>query len=198
MTSVSISDQPSQWHRLTDYPKRKVLLADATIDPFPHRATPSTSLLEHHIVRDSQKPLHGSDDDRRASVSLPPFHPPAASGIDITRPSAAVYEYDHPTYGLSSKQNYSNMTGQASRSSSPASVGQTDGQTQFCLCQPEAKIPRPRNGKQAFHCRRVALLTLPSLHSLSSAPTSSRDSYTSRLTQSGDIKDYRRTMESSS
>ena len=147
--TLSISDQPSQWRRLSDNPKRLSLLSDATIDPFPQRVTRSASLLEHHIVRDT--PLDQArvaDDGRRSTV---PFLPYRASplGADLHHSHGHPhYEPDfEEAYDLSRKRKASIMADQPSGSSSPASVGQPDGQTQFCLCQPEPKIPRPRNGE---------------------------------------------------
>jgi hypothetical protein len=145
MTTVSISDQPSPWRRLTEYPKRAALLADATVDPFPQSATRSASLHEHHIVRDSHEPPHGSEEIRRSN-SLIQSRPVPVSGSDILRPIETIYIHDDEPYVLDRIHTKSIMTEQASGSSSPVSGEQVEGQTQFCLCQPEPKIPRPRNG----------------------------------------------------
>jgi hypothetical protein len=145
MTTVSISDQPSPWRRLTEYPKRAALLADATVDPFPQRATRSASLREHHIFRGSHEPPHGSEETRRSN-SLIPSQPAPVSGSDIPRPIETIYIHDDEPYVLDRNRISSIMTDQDSGSSSPVSGEQAEGQTQFCLCQPEPKIPRPRNG----------------------------------------------------
>lgn len=147
--TLSISDQPSQWRRLSDNPKRLSLLSDATIDPFPQRVTRSASLLEHHIVRDS--PLDHSrsaDDGRRSTVPFLPYRASPRGPEPHPLHDHPYHEHDlEEAYDLSRKRKASIMADQPSGSSSPASVGQPDGQTQFCLCQPEPKIPRPRNGE---------------------------------------------------
>jgi HMG (high mobility group) box len=150
--TLSISDQPSQWRRLSDHPKRLSLLSDATIDPFPQRVTRSTSLLEHHIVRDPPLDIaNRPDDGRRSTVHFPPHRASPLGRFDLHHPHGLPYpvpEHQESHDLLSRKRKESTMADQRpSRSSSPASVGQADGQTQFCLCQPEPKIPRPRNGK---------------------------------------------------
>jgi hypothetical protein len=149
--TLSISDQPSQWRRLSDHPRRLSLLSDATIDPFPQRVTRSASLLEHHIVRDS--PLDNSqrqEDGRRSTVPFLPYRASPIGQNDIAPPhdlpcSSIDVDREHD---LSRKRKVSTMADHPSGSSSPASVEQPDGQPQFCLCQPQPKIPRPRNGKQ--------------------------------------------------
>jgi hypothetical protein len=146
MTTVSISDQPSPWRRLTDYPKRAALLADATVDPFPQRVTRSASLYEHHIVRDPHEPPCTSEENRRSN-SLVPLQSFPVSGSEIPQPVETIYIHDDEPYEPDRNRLNSIMTDQASGSSSPASAGQAEGKTQFCLCQPEAKIPRPRNCK---------------------------------------------------
>ena len=163
--TLSISDQPSQWRRLSDHPKRLSLLSDATIDPFPQRVTRSASLLEHHIVRDSPLDNTGRGDDGRRSTV--PFLPYRASplGPELHHAHDPYYHVDEleEQHELSRKRNASMMADQPSGSSSPASVGQQDGQTQFCLCQPEPKIPRPRNGEHTIIRTLVPRLTRPKL-----------------------------------
>lgn len=157
--TLSISDQPSQWRRVTDS-KRLSLLSDATIDPFPQRVTRSASLLDHHIVSDSQlNPFRRPEYGRRDTVPFLPFRPSPLAHNERRPPPDPIYVPDdyEDLDELNRKRSFSDMADQPSGSSSPASVGQVDGQTQFCLCQPEPKIPRPRNGEQItsptlLHC----------------------------------------------
>ncbi|KAL2782804.1 high mobility group box domain-containing protein [Aspergillus keveii] len=62
------------------------------------------------------------------------------------------YDTLMPTTALTSKfipyRDQSSVSERSSSSSpvkSPAPTGSVDSATQFCLCQPEPKIPRPRN-----------------------------------------------------
>ena len=150
--TLSISDRPSPWCLLSDYPKRHSLLSDATIDPFPSKSTQGASLSEHHIVRDplEYKTIH--EDGRRNALPFLPYRvsPIAHSGprysIDARTASLAADKAYEP---MSRKRTASIMAEQEETdSSSPASTGQPEGGGQFCLCQPEPKIPRPRNGEK--------------------------------------------------
>ena len=148
--TLSISDQPSQWHRRAGYPNRSSLLSDTTIDPFPSRGSRSASLLEHHIVRDRALEQHhylSPETGRRSTV---PCIPHRASLPSSGFGQRAEHQYSEEAYEIYHRKRTASMMAdqEASESSSPASTGQVDG-GQFCLCQPEPKIPRPRNGEQA-------------------------------------------------
>ena len=153
--TLSISDQPSQWRRLSDHSTRRVsLLSDATIDPFPQRVTRSASLLQHHIVPSSPlDAIRRVEDGRRSTVPFLPYRasPLGPNHHHIHDPPYPGNNFEGPEE-VSRKRTASEMADQPSGSSSPVSVGQQDGQTQFCLCQPEPKIPRPRNGKHTIPC----------------------------------------------
>jgi hypothetical protein len=193
--TLSISDQPSQWHRIT---ARHSLLTDATIDPFPYRTSRAASLLDHHIVREPYKDVHTIvDDGRRNTV---PYLPPAASHIashsgsppppqqlpappDPRAPPPLVHpdQFDDLDARKRSHQTMASHD-HSEGSSSPTSIGHMDGSSSFCLCQPEPKIPRPRNGELTWPNNSSVKLTKKiSLHSLSPAPTSSSGSCESWL-----------------
>lgn len=191
--TLSISDQPSHWHRVT---KRHSLLNDATIDPFPYRDHRAASLLDHHIVRDGPQDARVADNGRRSTVHyLPPPAPPPIAAPPPPPPHdprypGAVGPPEH--FRDTRKRSMQEMAAPdiSEGSSSPTSTGQMEGGNQFCLCQPEPKIPRPRNGKEPS-CPESHALTMPlSLHSLSPAPTSRGGSSKPGLTQSGHIQDH--------
>jgi hypothetical protein len=155
--TLSISDQPSQWHRIT---KRHSLLSDATIDPFPYRASRATSLIDHHIVRDRPQQLRSSDNGRRGTVPhLPQPQPapvPAPAPITAPQPVPAPPEPDprrllhSEEFTNARKRSLDAMPAQEisdSGSPSPTSASHAEGRPGYCLCQPEPKIPRPRNGE---------------------------------------------------
>lgn len=164
--TLSISDQPSQWHRIT---KRHSLLSDATIDPFPHQAHRTASLLDHHIVRDGLHDAPVADDGRQTTAPYLP-HPHAPPRLQQQPPppppplppSSIAPLPSHPPLDSryfagqlhdARKRSIQEMTAPdiSEGSSSPTSTGQVEGGNQFCLCQPEPKIPRPRNGKGPSH-----------------------------------------------
>jgi hypothetical protein len=67
-----------------------------------------------------------------------------------------------------------------------------DSTAHVCICQPDPKIPRPRNGKSLHPARSSNLLTSISIHPLPSALSSQGRRSTSRSRQSRDIEDHRR------
>ena len=174
--TLSISEQPSQWHRIT---ARHSLLSDATIDPFPHRGSRTASLLDHHIVRDHHKDARIVDNGTRSTVTyLPPIAPPVAPPPPPPQPDARIpHPLVHPDHfhdPVGRKRSHQTMASQdhSEGSSSPTSIGHIDGSGTFCLCQPEPKIPRPRNGERDQHNSAVKLTKEISLHSLPAASTS--------------------------
>jgi hypothetical protein len=197
--TLSISDQPSQWHRIA---KRHSLLSDATIDPFPHRTHRTASLIDHHIVRDRAHDGPVANDGRRSTAPYLPYPPPPPPPPPPIGPRA-TYPFPDPRYPAPGvhpeqfhdprKRSMQDMAGpdMEEEDSSPTSTGQVEGGNQFCLCQPEPKIPRPRNGEDP--CRSVNAMSLtmsPSLHSLSPASTSRSGSSQPRLTKSGHIQNH--------
>lgn len=65
-----------------------------------------------------------------------------------TMPSLTVNEnYGHRTSSPSSSMETISPTGASTNGSSIMSSASSDLSPQFCLCQPDPKIPRPRNGE---------------------------------------------------
>ena len=150
--TLSISNEPSPWHRTTTHmPKRASLMSDATIDPFPQRVTRSASLLEHHIVRGPLEHPGPQDNGRRSTVPYLPHHldshfapPPPPPPQHLIR--STIEDQYEP---LNRKRKALDMAeSEETGSASPTSTGQgPDAGAGYCLCQPEPKIPRPRNGQ---------------------------------------------------
>lgn len=63
----------------------------------------------------------------------------------------------------------------------------SDDNTHVCICQPDPKIPRPRNGKGVLWACDENLLTCSSIHLVSSTPSSQRHLSAPRLVESGDL-----------
>ena len=189
--TLSISNEPSPWHRTTTHlpkPKRASLLSDATIDPFPQRVTRSASLLEHHIVRGPYEPTQPEENGRRRSLAYLPEH-------RLPPPGLVLPSIEDPYDPSGRKRKASDMSEKEDGSSSPNSTGQPPEAQGYCLCQPEPKIPRPRNGKSSHGYHKDIANKVNSLHSLSSAPASQCSPTESRPSESGHLQDHRRTME---
>lgn len=73
-----------------------------------------------------------------------------------------------------------------------------DSTAHVCICQPDPKIPRPRNGKcigrRSITIAKSVRLTICSIHPLPSAPPSQGRRSTSRPRQPRDIQDHRRAV----
>jgi HMG box factor, other len=146
--SISIPDPSISWYRVL--PKPPALLHEHFNDPFPRR---NSSLLQHHITSDKS---FGSVSDsiagRRITVPSIAYSeiPRSSSRIDSpvrnsTISIGSTYTGDAP---VSRKRSASLMEdGPRSRDPSPHS---DEASNQFCLCQPDPKIPRPRNGTCSF------------------------------------------------
>lgn len=122
---------------------------------------PTSSLLEHKIMNNDTMTDHRMDNapPKRYSESLPKvdllsLHR-ARAGVDSKTPSSTSTTPLEgprtasalPTKTISMRER-SSMS-ERSSSGSPvtsAAPGPRDSVTQFCLCQPDRKIPRPRNG----------------------------------------------------
>lgn len=157
--SISIPGPSISWYRVL--PKPPALLHEHFNDPFPRR---NSSLLQHHITSDkSFESVSDSIAGRRITVpsiayseiprSSPRIDSPARNSIVSI---GSAYTGDAP---VSRKRTASLMEdGPHSRDPSPHSE---EASNQFCLCQPDPKIPRPRNGTCSFPfiylCKRCTL-----------------------------------------
>jgi HMG box factor, other len=140
LMSISIPGPSVSWYRVL--PKPPALLHDA----FPRR---NSSLLQHHITSD--KSFESVSDDiagRRMTVPSIAYSEVPSSGPRIDSPIrnsivsiGSSYTDDAP---MSRKRTVSLMEDSSHlRDPSPH---REEVSNQFCLCQPDPKIPRPRNG----------------------------------------------------
>ena len=146
--SLSMPDQSFSWNRVL--PKPTALLYDHLNDPFGRR---NSSLLQHHIVSDKPSAIT-SDDSVGRRITVPSI------AYSTTPSSEAQIQYTvknssepAPTIDVNEglvirKRNLSLMDDDSdSRDPSPLTQNHSDETgNQFCLCQPDPKIPRPRNG----------------------------------------------------
>ena len=131
---------------------------------------PTSNLLEHKIMNDDVAKVSMMDrhldtaalsGHRRFTDTLPPVHlttlnrskvalnkvaSNAASAIEVPKSANLL-----PTKAIPLRERSS--LSERSSSSSPIKTSNTptprESATQFCLCQPDPKIPRPRNGMQS-------------------------------------------------
>ena len=145
LMSVSIPHSSSPWDRVL--PRPVTSLHDLMSGGFPSR---SSSLLQHHITSDRSTREHSDDSvTRRSTVPSIAYHEPA---LTFQRDGRSLGEQDCVGLVDSSdgmvtrKRAASHMDGDP-REPSPLSQSSHEASAeQFCLCRPESKIPRPRNG----------------------------------------------------
>ncbi|KAL3464088.1 hypothetical protein BJX64DRAFT_103220 [Aspergillus heterothallicus] len=123
---------------------------------------PSSNLLEHKIMNDDiamaeHRPEPVPTPTYRYSETLPKvnllsLHRSRVGGNQAPPSPPTPLEAPKPTTTLTSKvipyRDQSSVSERSSSSSpvkSAAPTGPRDSATQFCLCQPDPKIPRPRN-----------------------------------------------------
>lgn len=144
--TLSVSSHSSLWDRTLPMPMPTTQLV---LDRYPRR---NFSLLQHHITSNQGLDVGQTEPGyiRRNTVSCIPLtqtlsnRPQSRDAVDG---HVAISETSDSLGPISRKRNASVMsTETASRSTSPSSTSPTEG-SQFCLCQPEPKIPRPRNGE---------------------------------------------------
>lgn len=135
------------WDRVLPAPD--ALLNGSSKDVLPRR---SSSLLQHHLFSSKDR-LEGQKDRRSTVPSIsyqvdsrtspvPPIPPPRCP-LDISHPTQLA------TGALTRKRAASLMADESTpRETSPAATQGSipESTNQFCLCQPDPKIPRPRNG----------------------------------------------------
>ncbi|CEL05326.1 hypothetical protein ASPCAL06444 [Aspergillus calidoustus] len=123
---------------------------------------PTSNLLEHKIMNDDivmaeHRPEPVPTPSYRYSENLPKvnllsLHRSRVGGNQAPPSLPAPLKAPRPTAALTSKSiPYRDQSSVSERSSSSSPVksaaptGSVDAATQFCLCQPDPKIPRPRN-----------------------------------------------------
>lgn len=144
--TTPMPDHSFSWDRVLPAPS--ALLNGNANDILPRR---SSSLLQHHLF--SSKHLPESPRDRRSTVPSIAYQvntrinpiPPIPFGASHDFSSSGELE----TGSLTRKRAASLMADESeTRETSPATTHDSNPETtnQFCLCQPDPKIPRPRNG----------------------------------------------------
>lgn len=142
--TLSVSSHSLLWDRTLPMPAPQIAL-----DRYPRR---NSSLLHHHTTSSQGPNVEQVESDyaRRNTVSCIPLTQTLinrSQSRDAIGGHVDVSETSDSLGPLTRKRNASVMsTETGSRSSSPSSTSPTEG-SQFCLCQKEPKIPRPRNGK---------------------------------------------------
>lgn len=152
-----MSNYVLSWDRVLPAPQ--ALLNGHANHELPRR---SSSLLQHHLF--SSKDLLDSPRDRRSTVPALSYYPepacwrtsqpiPALKIARASQDSSSSTSAPGPDQivqnQLSRKRTASLMADEPkARATSPATTqgSNSDNAGQFCLCQPDPKIPRPRNG----------------------------------------------------
>jgi len=162
LMTASMPKPSLSWDRVLPAPH--ALLNGNADEILPRR---SSSLLQHHLF--SSKDLLDSSRDRRSTVpsiayqvnpsnsTVCPALSLAAQDFPVARDFSAASQ---PASGpLTRKRAATLMADEAkSRETSPATTHDSisEATNQFCLCQPDPKIPRPRNGTSMIsHCFKV-------------------------------------------
>ena len=150
--TASMPNHSLSWDRVLPAPH--ALLNGTANDQLPGR---SSSLLQHHLF--PSKDLLKSPKDRRSTVPSIAYQVnPRTSPISQTIPRAlqGSSTSDQPGTGPLTRKRAASLMAEESkiRATSPATTHRLISETsnQFCLCQPDPKIPRPRNGMSDFHC----------------------------------------------
>jgi hypothetical protein len=152
LMSISIPDPAISWYRVL--PKPTALLHTRFNDPF---AQQTSSLSQHHITSDKpSKAVSDTTPGRRITIpsiaysEIPTSSPPTHSTArNSTVSIGSAYTDEDPVTG---KRTASLM--EDGGQSPDRSLRNEESGDQFCLCQPDPKIPRPRNGKCSFFLLR--------------------------------------------
>ena len=148
MTTSTI-DSSTPWSRVL--PRPTALLEECPIEPFDRRAS---SLLQHHLPADRSTVTSWDLNIARRST-IPSISYPTRSISDSSltdyrqfpAPPSAPLPADRLGQVQSRKRSASHMAPESSsREASPSQTAIAESVPQFCLCQPDPKIPRPRNG----------------------------------------------------
>lgn len=172
--TLSMPDPSSAWARTL--PKPDAILQNLPEGIFSRRGY---SVSQHHLVTRSLSPeILESDLGRRSTLPSISYHESHPSGVNVgqTRMIDSI-SYDPALLPatalgpLTRKRDASDMAEDShSGSKSPSSPIAGEGVKEFCLCQPDPKIPRPRNGKCSLTIHLKALLLLPMVNTVSSTP----------------------------
>ena len=154
--SLSVPEPSISWYRVL--PKPTALLHDHFHDPF---AAQNNSLLHHHIAsHKSSKAPSNTSPGRRITVPSIAYSEIPKSSLSIHSPPrdslvpiGNAYTDECPVIR---KRTASLMEGDV-QSPDRSSQKEQSG-NQFCLCQPDPKIPRPRNGMCFCLCLAIQLL----------------------------------------
>jgi HMG box factor, other len=141
-----MSNHSLSWDRVLPAPH--ALLNGHSNDLLPRG---SSSLLQHHLV--SSRDLLVSPKDRRSTVPSISYHvePRRNSFLpQLARGSQDSSASDQSAIGPLTRKRAASLMADDSktRETSPATTqgSISENANQFCLCQPDPKIPRPRNG----------------------------------------------------
>ena len=144
LMSMSTPEPSISWYRVL--PKPAALLHEHFNDPFPQR---HSSLLQHHITSDKpSKAVSDTISGRRTTVpsiaysEVPRPSPPSRSPVRNSIVSIGSIYTDEGS--VATKRTASLM--EDGLQSPDRSLRKEESGNQFCLCQPDPKIPRPRNG----------------------------------------------------
>ena len=148
--TLFMPDPSSSWDRTL--PKPSGILQNIPAGTLARR---SSSLLQHHLVSREPQEVLSSDVGRRSTVPCISYHerrssvPEGAQMRTVDSSSGEPASYQSAPLGtLTRKRDASHMADESlSGPESPSSPITGDGAKEFCLCQPDPKIPRPRNGK---------------------------------------------------
>ena len=146
----------------------------------------SSSLLQHHISSLST--------DKFANPNTP-SSARRSSVADVIRP-----ENEGGITDVYMRQRQDSiMSGESPTESSSDDTSPTEGSSGYCLCVPDPKIPRPRNGELYDNSFDFSLLCWcdPSFYFVPSKPTCRCRESTPWPSKSGHIQDHRWTMEAS-
>ena len=148
--TLSMPDPSISWDRTL--PRLSAFLQNISHDPF--ATSRGSSLLQHHIVSDRLSRDFIDSASRRSTVPCIAYQqgPPDPQGVEpVLDPRNTVTGNGADAEHLTKKRPASHMAEETrSSEASPSSPSAAEGANQFCLCQPDPKIPRPRNGATLF------------------------------------------------
>src|SRR5271154_261369 len=148
--ALSVHEPPISWNRVL--PKPAALIHTQFTDPFARRDTPPAHTLGSEVEAANAP---AGDSGRRSTV-------PSIAYCEPSRPNSLTWHrHSNSTISTSTvhqddgqlkrKRTISSLMEDPLQSAEQPPNPQNaveDSANQFCLCQAEPKIPRPRNGKQ--------------------------------------------------